>query len=884
MSKREEFEREKALFHRACEVPDEQRVAFLDDACRGNSSLRERLDVLLAAEDEPILDAAEGFPDASTPTIRGYTLLRKIGDGGMGEVWEAEQEGPIRRRVALKLIRWGMDTDSVVRRFESERQALALMDHPGIARVFAAGSSDQGRPYFAMELVEGIPITEYCDRHQLSVVARLDLIVRVCGAVQHAHQKGIIHRDLKPANILVTDDESGAVPKIIDFGVAKAVDHRAAERAVFTEIGQWIGTPEYMSPEQAAISGDDVDTRTDVYSLGVVLYEVLVGSQPLSQDELRAVGFDEMRRQIQEREPPRPSARARTTGAEGSPVPSHRLTSVRGLVRALEGDLDWLTMKALEKDRDRRYSSPSEFAADIERHLRHEPVLAGPPGGLCRVRKFVRRHRVGVMAAAFCVVALIVGLTLATIGFVSARESEREAVAQAESAREVSAFLEEVFRVMDPGSHAGRLLSTRDMLQHGSDRIAESLLGQPLVRARLMATMGGVSTSLGYYDLAEPLLTEALELQRQNLGDHHPDVARTLFSSGWLAFWQADHEAALDAFDETVSILETTQGSVDNRLALSARSRRGLARLMTGDLGGARNDLERSLAEAEAAFGPKDPLISDPLLYSGHLHFELGEYEQAAQDYRRAAAIREVHFGADHPQHSVVSVGLARVHRMLGDLDEAESVMRRAIDTLEVSYGSDHPLLADALGSQGTTLRAQGDLDGAIRHYERALEILELQFGSDYPRSSWLLRGLASTHLRLGEIEDAVGVAREALRIAGCSPGESRIDCARTHSIIGRAEYELGHHQEALEAYQASREIFFEILGPTHPTVMMTHYSTACCAALAGDQTRAIEALQDALDAGFSSPLIATDTDLASLRHHPEFEEMVREVKRRRPR
>ncbi|MCW8983767.1 MAG: serine/threonine protein kinase, partial [Thermoanaerobaculales bacterium] len=455
MSTREDFQRIKRLFISACELAPEDRAHYLDEECGADQELRCCVEELLNAEHESILNAPISQMPSTDRTrldkIDGYRLLTKIGDGGMGEVWEAEQEEPIQRRVALKLIRWGMDTESVVRRFESERQALALMEHPAIAKVYAAGSTDQGRPYFAMELVEGIPLTDYCDKHRLSVNSRLELFADVCRGVQHAHQKGVIHRDLKPANILVTESEGRPLPKIIDFGIAKATEQRLTEESVFTELGQWIGTPEYMSPEQAAISNQDIDTRTDVYSLGVILYELLVGAQPLGGGELRSEGFDEMRRKIREEEPLRPSTRARSSDPTETTIASDRQMSSIALARALEGDLDWITMRALEKDRDRRYSSPLDLLADIDRHLRDEPVTAGPPSGIYRVRKFVRRHRIGVMAAGFCVVALVMGLGLATVGFLRAKISEREAIAQADAARRVSAVLEEIFNVMNPG-------------------------------------------------------------------------------------------------------------------------------------------------------------------------------------------------------------------------------------------------------------------------------------------------------------------------------------------------------------------------------------------------------------------------------------------------
>jgi eukaryotic-like serine/threonine-protein kinase len=325
-----------------------------------------------------------------------YRLLRPVGEGGMGQVFEAEQTAPIRRKVALKIVKQGMDTREFVARFESERQALALMDHPCIAKVFDAGASEQGRPYFVMEFVEGIPITEYCDRHRLNLRERLELFIQVCEGVQHAHQKAIIHRDLKPSNVMVTEIDGKPVPKIIDFGVAKAVDQSLTEMTMQTNLGQLLGTPAYMSPEQADLDVQGIDTRTDVYALGVLLYEILVGERPFTRQDFADISFHEVLRKIREVEPPRPSSRLTTMATSLDEAARDRACEPPVLRKRLRGDLDWITMKALEKDRARRYDTANALAMDIRRHLRDEPVLAGPPSKAYLARKFVRRHRTGV--------------------------------------------------------------------------------------------------------------------------------------------------------------------------------------------------------------------------------------------------------------------------------------------------------------------------------------------------------------------------------------------------------------------------------------------------------------------------------------------------------
>ncbi len=401
-----------------------ERDAYLGKFCRDDSKLRADVEALIQAhEAESLLDVPIFGPEVSldnSPLTEGpgtiigpYKLLELIGEGGFGAVYMAEQEEPIRRRVALKIIKLGMDTKRIIARFEAERQALAMMDHPNIAKVFEAGSTDKGRPYFAMELVKGVPITEYCDKNNLGTQKRLELFIDVCRAVEHAHQKGIIHRDIKPSNVMVTLHDGRPVPKIIDFGIAKAMQQRLTEKTLLTEFRQLIGTPEYMSPEQAEFSGLDIDTRSDIYSLGVLLYELLTGTTPFEAKQFRSASYDEICRIIRETEPPKPSTRLSTLGdglVEGA---KHRQVEAGKLCKTIRGDLDWIVMKALEKDRSRRYETANGLILDIERHLNNEPVSAGPPSAGYRLHKFFLRHRAAVITVALVTAALAVGATTA---------------------------------------------------------------------------------------------------------------------------------------------------------------------------------------------------------------------------------------------------------------------------------------------------------------------------------------------------------------------------------------------------------------------------------------------------------------------------------------
>jgi serine/threonine protein kinase len=448
--------REEALFEAVVQLPTPaERAAYLKGACVDDHALRQRVEALLRAHEEagtfidkPAIPGPERGPQPAAPGLQGssatadtaagyapaagentrrprgeepgdkigrYKLRERIGEGGCGVVSVAEQEEPVRRRVALKVIKPGMDSKSVIARFEAERQALAMMDHPNIAKVFDAGTTENGRPYFVMELVRGVRITDYCDQNKLSTRQRLDLFVLVCNAVQHAHQKGIIHRDLKPSNILVTVNDGVPVPKVIDFGIAKATEGRLTDLTVYTELHQFIGTPAYMSPEQAEMTSLDIDTRSDIYSLGVLLYELLTGRTPFDPKKLMEAGLDEIRRTIREVEPPRPSTRLSTlANGDLTTVAKARGSEAIKLVSLIRGDLDWIVMRALEKDRTRRYDTANGFALDVKRFLGNEPVIARPPSATYRFQKLVRRNKLACTAAAASAATLVVGVALST--------------------------------------------------------------------------------------------------------------------------------------------------------------------------------------------------------------------------------------------------------------------------------------------------------------------------------------------------------------------------------------------------------------------------------------------------------------------------------------
>jgi tetratricopeptide (TPR) repeat protein len=715
----------------------------------------------------------------------------------MGVVYLAEQVEPVERRVALKIIKLGMDTRQIVARFETERQALAVMDHPNIAKVFDAGATETGRPYFVMELARGIPITDYCDRHKLPTRERLELFIAVCQAVQHAHQKGVIHRDLKPSNILVVIQDDRPVPKIIDFGIAKATDHRLAERTLFTEQGQLIGTPEYMSPEQAEMSGLDVDTRTDIYSLGVILYELLVGLLPFDAQKLRSAGFGEIQRIIRETEPPKASTRLSTQKETKAEIAAKRRTDAGSLVKLLRGDLDWITMKAMAKDRTHRYSTASELAADIKRHLRHEPVSAGPPSTVYRVRKYIRRHKLGVAAAAVVMLAVLIGTAGTTIGLLRAVRAEKKAVEEAATAQKVSDFLVDLFKVSDPSEARGNTITAREILDKGASQIDRELEAQPLVRARLMETIGTVYRSLGLYEQAKPMLEKALKLKKSIYGDDNLGVADTLHNLGIIYDDQGKYEEAASFFRQSLDIRSHKLGPDDPEVARSLNS---LAIVYWNQEKYAEAEplFERSLAIKEKALGPDHPDLANTLINLGILKHTQRKYEEAEAFFRRALAISEKKLGPEHPDLGTILNNLAALYEDQGRRAEAEPLYARCLKIWEKALGPDHPDVAIAVHNLANLYRNLGRYAEAEPLYLRSLNIWEKALGPDHPYVGISLRERANLYRDQGRYADAEPLYVRSLRIFEKNPDENRLNTAETLENYILLLRKMGRAQEAL--------------------------------------------------------------------------------------
>ncbi len=740
------------------------------------------------AETQALPETTQPFPGqtAGGAVVGPYQLRQLIGEGGMGEVWLAEQTEPVRRRVALKLIKTGMDTREVVARFESERQALALMDHPAIAKVFDAGSTAEGRPYFVMEYVAGMPITSYCDRHKLSTRRRLELFILVCEGVQHAHQKAIIHRDLKPSNILVTEVDGRPAPRIIDFGVAKATSVRLNADTMYTRVGAMIGTLGYMSPEQADSGGEDIDTRSDVYSLGVVLYELLSGTLPF---DFRRLAYDEVLRCLREQDAPHPSTRLRTSG-DSAVAAKNRSVDPPTLASQLRGDPDAISLKALEKDRSRRYATPSDLAADIARYLRNEPVLAHAPSVAYRARKYIRRHRLGVALAGLLTVLL---LTFALAQTIELQRIRRER----DRADRITEFMASMFKVSDPSQSRGNSVTAREILDKSSNQIETGLGQDSQVRSQLMQVMAQTYQNLGLYGRAHALSERVLEERRRTLGSSDPKTLESMTRLGFVLFKEGRDDEA-ERMDREAIELEGRILGQEAPLTLQTKDDLAIVLLRQAHFTEVEK-LERDLIDIKTRkLGPEN---EQTLRSRDNLASALAgqsRFAEAVQEFRQVLDLERRTEGADDPRTLASMQNLANALQEEGKYAESEKLYRETLAIEERVLGPEHPDTLSTMSTLGNTIRLAGDRNTeAEALFRKSLEIEQRVLGPDHPWTMETKEGLANVLAAEHHYTDAEQLHRQILTTRLRTLGPDNTDTLLSQYNIAEVLDHEGEYGEA---------------------------------------------------------------------------------------
>ena len=761
--------------------------------------------------DEPKPDS--GFPTGEPTTLTGsgdvvdhesvevdgeigaYRILSSLGTGGFAEVFLAEQTHPVRRRVALKIIKPGLESQEVLARFQAERQALAMMDHPNVAKVFDAGVTEGGRPFFVMEFVPGSPISSHSDRHHLGIAERLDLFLQACAAVQHAHQKGVIHRDIKPSNVLVAVHDGEARVKVIDFGVAKAIQDRLADDAPTTRIGQIIGTLEYMSPEQAEMSEQGIDTRTDVYSLGVLLYELLSGTLPFDPHRLRKAAEGEVRRIIREEDPPKPSTRVSGLGESSKIVAERHQTDPRSLIREIRGDLDWITMKAMEKDRTRRYGSASELAADIERFRRYEPVVAGPPSASYRFRKFVRRHRVGVTAAAAILIVLIAGIVSTSVFAIGQARARARAQAESERARSVIAFLREMLSSADP-AYAPSDVLVLDVVDRAAQRLDRGGPRDPEVEAAVRTAIGATYLGLARFDEAEVHLRAALGIQTGIHGEDHVTVGEALHYLGWLELWRYELEEAESLTRRSLEILRRQLPTDDRRLA-DVLQDLGVILQQAGKLDEAEAMLQEALEVSWQASPTIDLETALVISRLGTVVALTGRYDEAEALLREALAVFRAAGEPLHVRAPEVMSTLSWVLQQTGKLDEAESLSREVLDHNRATYGDDSSEVAQQLVNIGQIERGRGNMAEAESVLRQAVEIYSRNLGEGDMITVVAKQHFATVLDDSGSSEQAAELYPQIIEVLESTYGGDHWQVANARNRYGLCLLRLGRFQQA---------------------------------------------------------------------------------------
>jgi serine/threonine protein kinase len=851
-----------------------ERAAYLDEACAGNPQLRADVEALLRAHayDPGFLEQpagslggtvdearADGSPGARATgpggteqsgmvLARRYKLLEPIGEGGMGTVWMAQQAEPVKRLVALKLIKPGLDSRQVIARFEAERQALALLDHPNIARVFDAGTTDTGRPYFVMELVKGVPLTRYCDEHRLTPRARLELFLPVCQAVQHAHQKGIIHRDLKPSNVLVALYDGKPVPKVIDFGIAKAAGPQLTDKTLVTGFGNVVGTLEYMSPEQAELNQLDIDTRSDVYALGVLLYELLTGSTPLERKRLREAALLEVLRVIREEEPPRPSTRLSTTDELPS-VAANRGLEPKKLSGLVRGELDWIVMKALEKDRNRRYETANSFALDIQRYLHDEPVGAGPPSSTYRLKKFLQRNRGAVLAAAFVLVTLVGGIIGTTSGLLRAlaaegNEREQRQLADKRWGEAETARAKEATERARAEQEKQVAQAVRDFLQH-------KLLGQGAAREQADALLraGRDSAEAKENPTVRELLDRAArELTPEKIESQFPkqplvqaEILHTIGITYWLI---GEYRPAITHLQRAYELRRGLGDDLQTGLALNSLA---LAYHSNGEHQRAIELFERLRDTFTSKFGPEDPSTLSALHNLAMAYRAAGRLEEAIALFERVRDGWAKRFGPDHLDHLSQLNNLAGTYLQNGNYTRAIQLLEETRDTWEKKVGPDHPDILNTQHGLALAYKANGQVRKAIPLLERVRTKSVDRLGANHPHTLAAMRDLAGAYLDDRRLADALPLLEETQERTLKKLGPDHPQTWITMEALAAAYRLAGKPAQAIPLLETVRQKRTAHSGDNHPATLHVLMSLALAYRAAQRPADAIPVLQDVL-------------------------------------
>jgi eukaryotic-like serine/threonine-protein kinase len=769
------------IFDKALDIDSsEERARFLAEACGSDAAMRDEIASLLVAFDSAgnfLENALVASTELEGPgsVIGSYKLLEKIGEGGMGAVYMAEQSQPIRRKVALKIIKPGMDSRQVIARFEAERQALAILDHPNIAKVFEAGTTASGRPYFVMELVKGLAITAYCDEAQLTPGERLELLVSVCQATHHAHQKGIIHRDIKPSNVLVSLYDGTPVPKMIDFGVAKAIDQRLTESTLYTQHGAIVGTLEYMSPEQAENSAIDVDTRTDVYALGVLLFELMTGTTPLEHERLKQAGYSEVLRRLREEEPPSLSSRL-SKNAALAVIAARRNTEPAKLTRLVRGELDWIAMKALSKDRTRRYETANDLARDLQRFLVGQPVEAAPPSASYRIGKYASKHRAVLSTAATILVVMAVATAISSWQAVRARREEANAKAV------LKFFSETVLGAARPKDQQGGKgvdLTVRAAMDAAEPAVGRQFAGQPLVEAAIRDTIGTTYIYVSEPKRAIAQHARALALRATVLGEDHPETLASMNNLA-VAYRLAGR------LDEAVALHEKQLGLAQSRLGL--------------------DDLDTLMSMNNLALAYR----------------MAGRNDRAIALFEHVLARRTAKLGRDDPETLITLHNLAVAYRSAFRFAEAVSLHEEELERSKKALPADHPDTLTAMDSLATAYLYVGELEAALPLFEESLKLRSAKLGANHSDTLTSKSDLAAAHQLSGRISEAVREFEEVLKQRQADPGLDHPETLRSMNNLALALREAGRSNEAVSMLEDVLDRRKAKLGVDHRDTLKT--------------------------------------------------------------